>query len=204
MVKKTDLIVTIFGTLLLFSLIMIFTKGGMTTGYITQASTTSNVTISTYFAIAMCTNLSDGIRFGNITALPATDINATHNYDGVNTTLSSPINFASSMCMNVSTDSNSNVDFCVSASDDLKTMGGGDVINVANETYYNDTITNISNPQLASQVALTTTATRAGSNIDQGNYNYYKFWLDIPASQASGTYNNTITFKGVTVGGSCT
>lgn len=119
------MIVAIFGVLFLLSLIMIFSFQVRTTGYATTSTTTSNVTISTFFAIDMSTNLSDGIRFGNITALPATNQNASHNYDGVNTTISNTTGNnvlpGTSMWMNVSTDSNVRVDFCIQATDNLKT-----------------------------------------------------------------------------------
>ena len=64
--KNDGVIILIFAAILLFSLIMILNQGTKITGYATQINTTSNVTISTYFAIDMSTNLSDGIQFGTI------------------------------------------------------------------------------------------------------------------------------------------
>lgn len=185
---------------------MIFSFQVRTTGYATTSTTTSNVTISTFFAIDMSTNLSDGIRFGNITALPATNQNASHNYDGVNTTISNTTGNnvlpGTSMWMNVSTDSNVRVDFCIQATDNLKTSTG-DVILVGNETFHNATSTNHTLPAPGSAVAITTSYVSAGINISAGNNNYYRFLLDVPASTASGTYNNTINFKGVNNGAAC-
>jgi hypothetical protein len=202
--KGENWIVLVFGFLFLLSVILLFNQGAKTTGYATQQTTASNVTINVYFAIDLSTNLSDGIRFGNISSLPATNQNATHNYDGLNTTVGgATANQSTSMWVNVSTDSNTNVDLCVSANDNLKTSGGDQIL-VGNETYYNHTATNVTHPSLGQEVAMTTTATKAGPNVSIGSNHYYRFWLDVPAGTASGTFNNTITFKGVATGGSCT
>lgn len=201
--KGENWIVLVFGFVFLLSVIMLFNQGIKTTGYATQSSTTSNVTINVYFAIDMSTNLSDGIRFGNVTTLPSTDINATHNYDGANTTVGGAIaNLGTSMWMNVSTDSNTNVDFCVNSNDNLKTSAGDQIV-VGNETYYNHTLTNVTHPGSGQQVAMTTSSVKAGPNVSAGSNLYYRFWLDVPAGTPSGTYNNSITFKGVSVGGAC-
>ena len=205
--SRDNVLIAVFGALFLLSVFMMVSQQGVrTTGHATTSTTVSNVTISIFFAVDMSTNLSDGIRFGNITALPTIDQNASHNYDGVNTTISNTTAGntlpGTSMWMNVSTDSNSRVDFCIQATDNLKTSAG-DVLLVANETYYNSTLTNYTLPAPGSAIAITTAYASAGRNISQGSNNYYRFWLDVPAATASGTYNNTINFKGVTYGGSC-
>ncbi|MCA9487826.1 MAG: hypothetical protein KC516_02585 [Nanoarchaeota archaeon] len=158
------------------------------TGHATESSTVSNVTIQKYLSVALCDNLSEGIYFGNVTTLPVTDQNGTHNYDGAAS--------ASTYCVNVSTDSNTPVDFCIGANDDL-TNAALDTIGLDNETYYNSTSTDLNNPSSGSQVSLTTSYAKSGENIAAGSVNWYRFWLDIPAAQASGDYNNSIYFKGV-------
>ncbi len=194
-----NIIVLIFGSVFLFSIIMFMTQGIRMTGYATTSTTVSNVTISTFFAIAMSTNLSDGIRFGNLTTLPVTNQNATHNFDGTNTTMSGN---GTSMWVNVSTDSNTAVDFCLKADDNLRTSGG-DVLTLANESYHNSSVTNLTQPDMGSEIAFTSSYVKAGPNVAAGSQHYYRFWLDVPAGQASGTYNNTISVKGVSTGGSC-
>jgi len=199
-VTRDNLLVLVFGLVFLFSIIMVFNQGIRTTGFATTSTTTSNVTIHTYFAIDMSANLSDGIAFGNITSLPAVDQNATHNYDGVAATFETAP--GTSMWMNVSDDSNSPVDFCIMA-DELNTSSG-DVIVLANETYhFNETGTNLTQPTNGSEISLTDSYVKAGTAVAVGGENYYRFWLDVPAAIASGTYNNTVYFKGVTTGGSC-
>lgn len=198
-IKSENLVVMAFGAIFLFSIIMIFSQAFKITGYATTATTTSNVTISTFFAVAMSTNLSDGIRFGNLTTLPVTNQNASHNYDGTNTTMAGN---GTSMWMNVSTDSNTAVNFCIKADDNLRTSGG-DVLTAANESWHNHSSTNLTLPNMASENSLTTSYAQAGANVAAGGTHYYRFWLDVPAGQASGTYNNTISFKGVTTGGAC-
>src|SRR3989338_3120584 len=55
----------------------------------------------------------------------------------------------------------------------------------------------IASSELISQKEINTSYVKGESNIFPGNSNYYRFWLDIPAAQAAGTYNNTVTFKAV-------
>jgi len=159
------------------------------TGHATESTTTSNVSIQKYLSIALCTNLSTGILFGDVATLPATNINATHNYDGTAT--------GSTFCVNVSTDSNTAIDLCSKANGHL-TSPALDVIGLANETYSNSTTTDATLPALGSDVSLTTSYVKSGDAIAAGGLNYYRFWLDIVAAQPSGDYNNTVYFKGVT------
>lgn len=188
----------LFGILFLFSIIMIMNHN--MTGYATEINTTSNVTISTYFAIALSANLTDGIQFGNVTTLPALAQNATHNYDSSSNT--TPVAPGTSFWANVSTDSNTHVDFCLKGNANL-TNTGGDRIELGNETYANNTASNASLPDPALEVAFTAAYVKAGPNISEGSNNYYRFWLDIPAGTPTGTYNNTVSFKGVSTGGNC-
>ncbi|MBI3623718.1 hypothetical protein HY212_06605 [Candidatus Pacearchaeota archaeon] len=204
--KRENIIVLIFGALFLLSLILLLNQGVKTTGYATTATTTSNVTISVYFAIAMSQNLSQGIQFGTVSTLPTANQNATHNYDGVNTT---PQNTTwangtngTSMWMNVSTDSNTAVDFCTKA-DAALTSSGGSTIGVGNESYQNSSQTNRTIPNELFEVGYTTSYVKAGFNTSAGSNNYYRFWLDVPAGTVSGSYNNTISFEGVSTGGGC-
>lgn len=192
--KNEDLLIGVFGLLFIFSLILFANQSAELTGYATSATTTSNVTISSYFAIAMSANLSDGIQFGNISTLPAINANASHNYDG-------DAGLNTSMWMNVSIDSNVNVDFCVMA--DALNTSSGDYIGLGNESYFNSTINNATHPSSASEVSITTSYVKAGPNILVGNNNYYRFWLDVPIATPAGTYNNTVFFKGVSSGGNC-
>jgi hypothetical protein len=168
-----------------FSIIMLV-SGIFSTGYATSASTSSNVTISTYYSISASPNLSAGILFGSVTSTAATDLNATGNYGGSSLTQYN---------VTVSADSNTNVSFNISANAAL-TSSGGDVIALGNQSYANHTTNSALLPDVASQVALTTGQVNSGNNIGVGNADYYRFWLDIPAGQATGSYNNTITFTG--------
>lgn len=166
------------------------------TGFATQVATVSNVTISKYLSIDMSTNLSAGILYGNVSSLPASNLNASHNYDGNNST--------SSMFINVSVDSNTRVDVCIKSNQDLYDSSGGNIIGIGNETYSNSTTTDLGIPGFASEVGLNkSNYIKAGQNISQGGANYYRFWLDIPAGTASGTYNNSVMFEGVEVNTAC-
>ncbi|MGV8152051.1 MAG: hypothetical protein ACP5OG_03145 [Candidatus Nanoarchaeia archaeon] len=191
---KEEMLVAVFAALFLFSFSMIVFENVSPkfTGYVTETTTVSNVTISKYLSISMDTsNLTYGIYFGNLSALPAIDHNATHNYDGGNTN--------STYFLSVSGDSNTAVDFCIKANAAL--TSGANTIPLANETYANSTVGNLTDPTY--QVALTTDYAKAGIGVPIGGNNYYRFWLDVPASQESGVYNNTISFKGVTTTLAC-
>ena len=192
--KGENIVLIFFAALLVFSVSMLVLGNSQMTGYVTSGSTVSNVTIVNYLSIAMSTNLQAGILFGSVSALPATNINATHNYDGGSS--------ASTMNLSVSTDSNVNVDFCIKANANLQDAGT-DVIGIGNETYANATSTDATTPAVASEVPLTTSNVKAGVNIAKGASNHFRVWLDIPAAQAPGTYNNTIMFEGVATGGAC-
>ncbi|MEK6918146.1 MAG: hypothetical protein AABW51_04320 [Nanoarchaeota archaeon] len=202
--KGENIALVAFGLLFLFAIIMLFITQSKITGYATTATTTSNVTISVYFAIAMSNNLTSGITFGNISSLPFTNANSSHNYDGVNTTAQgSNLNGTNgtSTWLNVSADSNTAVDFCLKG--DAALTSGANTIGIGNETYANHTLTNFSLPALGSETAFTLSYVKAGSNIAAGNNSYYRFWLDVPAGTSSGTYNNTLSFEGVSTGGGC-
>src|SRR3989344_1431623 len=200
---KDNIVVLIFAAVFLFSIIMLMNQGVRTTGYATTATTTSNVTISTYFAIDMSTNLTNGIEFGTINSIPVTNWNATDNNNSVNTTgVGGTYNQSTSMWLNVSTDSNTNVDFCVKA-DTALTSSGARTIGVGNESYANHTVTNVSLPLVTSAVDLTTGYVKSGFNITVGGNDYLRFWLDVPAATTAAYYNNTLSFEGVTTGAGC-
>lgn len=155
------------------------------TGHAVDRSTYSNVSISAYLAIDFSTNLSSGIDFGDVATLPMFNQNATGNYVPTDT----------SYYVIVSNDSNTVVDVCINASGDMSN-GGGDFIGLGNETYSTSSTTDINTPSLASDVALTTAYVEAASDVAIGNNAYFRFWLTVPAGQATGLYNNTVSFKG--------
>jgi len=193
--KKEDWYRYILAVVILICLVLLFLANVFSiTGHATEGSTYSNVTIQKYLAISFSTNLSDGILFGDIATLPAVNINATHNYDDGSD--------GSTMYIAVSNDSNTPVDFCTKGNDDLTSIAA-DTIGLANETYHNSTTTDITNPDVAAEISLTTSYVKSGNNVAVGTNNYYRFWLDIPVAQPSGSYNNTVSFKGVTTGVSC-
>jgi len=175
-------------------LVLLIFQNVSISGRATESFTDSNVSITKYIAISFSENLSEGIDFGDVNVLPATSLNATHNYDGL-------IN-GTSLYISVSSDSNTPVDFCIKANTDLTSIDL-DVIGLANETYQNSSTTNLTLPTTSPEIPLTTSYIKSGDNIAVGSENYYRFWLDVPVAQPSGDYNNTVSFKGVQVGYSC-
>jgi len=170
---------------------------GKITGFATTGTTISNVTISKYLSITMSGNLSRGIFFGTVNALPAVNINASGNNNSVAT------GGNSSFLVNVSTDSNTNVDFCIKADSNLIDSAGGNTLHMGNESYSNSTINNETMPEVGQEIKFTDSYVKAGVNVSIGNVTYYRFYLDIPTGTPSGNYNNTISFEGVQVGTAC-
>ncbi len=156
---------------------------------------TTTVTVNEYVAIGMSNNLSVGIDFGSVD--PDTDDNnATHNYDGASA--------GTSYWINISSDSNVNIDVCVGDNESLKL--GSYVIGNGNYTWVNSTTSATDAWMIVgNSTAMTTTAsyTRGGEDISPGNYNYFRFWLDIPKGQAAGDYINQVSFKGIKTGDAC-
>lgn len=182
------------GFLIFVCLVLIILNNVSIHANVTEGSTPSNVTVQKSLAIDFSTNLSDGIRFGTVNVLPATDVNASHNYDGLDN--------GSSMFVIVSNDSNTNVDLCIRANGGM-TSSGADVIGLGNETYSNNVTTNMTVPEVSDQTSLTTSFVKSGSNLGIGSQDYYRFWLDVPGAQPSGDYTNIVYFKGIQTGSGC-
>ena len=180
---------------ILICLIYLFLQNqSVISGKITSVFATSNVSVSKYLSISFSSNLSDGISFGNVAVLPASNVNASHNYDGTSS--------ETTLYIAVSEDGNTAVDFCTKADKGLTNLDL-DVIGLANETYANFSTTNATAPFVADEVSLTTDYIKSGNSINMGSNNYYRFWLDVPAAQPSGDYNNTVSFKGVQTAVAC-
>jgi hypothetical protein len=182
------------GFLIFVCLILFLINNLSISGLVSESSTPSNVTVQKSLAIDFSTNLSDGILFGTIHVLPATNINASHNYDNIDN--------GSSFYAIVSEDSNVNVDFCIRANGNL-TSSDLDVLGLGNETYSFYNSTNMTHPDLDLETPLTTSYVKSGEDIEIGENNYYRFWLDIPGAQPSGDYTNLVYFKGIQTGSSC-
>lgn len=151
----------------------------------------SNVTISAYVAIGLSNNWT-GIEFGNLNPNTA-DNNASHNNDGTGS--------GTSYWVTVSTDSNINADLCIKDNLDL-TSSGGDTIGNGNYTWDDDSAA--TGPSVAGGSAITTSYAKTGvTNIAPGSQDYFRFWLTIPPGQPAGTYNNTVSIKGVTTSSAC-
>jgi len=188
------LVIAVFLVVLFF---VFFYTSLTLTGYATQVTTGSNVTISKFFSIALSPNVSsEGISFGVVASLPTVFQNASFNYIVNNETV---------IFANVSTDTNVNVDFCISANAGLNEPTGDSNIPIADERYLNFTsLSNLTRPgPQADSVSLTTTSTKASNPTSAGDSTYYRFWLNVSSGTAAGDYNNTITFTGVETGTAC-
>ena len=200
MVKKEDVSLIALNFLLILLVIGLFTQNYYGERVITGMATTLNISttasIQSYFAINASTNMTNqGIVF-NITTLPATNANATGNY------ISPPTSNLSYFYLTVEVDSNVNVDFCIKANDSLRS--GANFIDLGNYTFSNSTGNNITSPSIGSSRALVSSYfLNSTRNLAINGVDYYRFWLSVPATQAAGTYVNTINFKGVQTGNAC-
>jgi hypothetical protein len=102
----------------------------------------------------------------------------------------------------VETDSNTPVDFCVMA--DAFNTSSGLEIGIGNYTFADSAWNNVTYPGPVDEQTMSTTAYVASqTNVVVGSSDYFRFWLDVPATTASGTYNNTVTFLGRPTGTAC-
>ena len=162
-------------------------------------STESEAIIQYYISISSSGNLSDGISFGTITTLPATDVNATKNY---NSTINDSWYNETLYWIAVSSDSNTPVDLCLKG--DAFNTSGGAYIDLTNYNWSDNVTNNVTWPSLSGSNNLTNESYLKGStNVAAGENNSYRFWLSVPAAQEAGTYNNTLYFKAVQTGQAC-
>ena len=166
------------------------------TGFQTQTRTfQSNVSIREFFAISTSANLSDGIEFGTVD--PGTsNINATDNYNSGGLT-------QTSMSIDVSSDSNVPIDFCIRANANIST-GTGPEISLVNYTFTSDKLNTFTIPESSEfSIDITTTFQKETTNVRRGESNFYRFYLDVPIGQEAGTYNNTVLIRALRIAGPC-
>jgi hypothetical protein len=193
---KRDSLVNIFLILLIVaSVLLIFFQHINMQGKAIDNFVPSNVSILKTIAISFSSNLASGIIFGDVHVLPSYNISAVHNYDNQNN--------GSSYYIYVSPDSNSQIDLCIKADRGL-TNAGGDVIGIGNESYASSTnSSDVTIPSLNNETSLTLNYSQYDVGVFPGEQNFLRFWLDVPAAQASGTYNNSVYMKAVVSGLSC-
>jgi len=145
----------------------IFSSSSKITGAATTANAETSATIANYFALSLPSNVStDGVIF-DIQTIPATNSNATANYNGTSET---------EFYLIVATDSNVNVDFCIKANGTL--VSGANEIALGNYTYANSTSNSITAPSTDLTV-ITTSFVNTDVNIAAGSVEYFRFWLSV-------------------------
>ncbi len=172
----------------------------LVTGAATSVSPESQVTIQKYFSINASGNLSAGINFGIVSVLPTSDQNATLNWN--DTVTAEGDDNETLYWVTVEMDSNTPVDFCIIA-DALNTSGGNE-LGIGNYTFADSIWNNMTYPgPIDEQVMSTSSYVAAETGVTVGSSNYFRFWLDVPATQPTGTYNNTVTILGTSTGVPC-
>jgi hypothetical protein len=149
-------------------------------------STTSNVTINTYVAIALTSPLTGGVMFGSLEPNTADTETTTCNSLQCN--------------VSVSADSNVAVDIVIKDNSELTKTAG---VFIGNGNYTWQSTDGTSQPVVGSSYALSTTydtTNKVGTNVAGGAKRTWSAWLDIPSAQTAGTYNNSISFCGEETG----
>ncbi len=89
-------------------------------------------------------------------------------------------------------------DMYIMANGDL--TSGPNLIGLANETYRYNTTNNTVPGAGFTSLDTDYAGNQIGSNLANGAYVYLKFFLSVPGGQVAGSYNNTVSVKGVKYG----
>jgi hypothetical protein len=187
--KKTDCLIY-FAVILMIAFLVLLIPTGKT-GPTDEKSTPSNATVSVFVEVTLSSDLAAGISFGNVDQ-NSNDNNATAN----NFTLG-----ASGYIVTAGAANSVNIDLCIK--DSVALTKTPDTIPNTGYTYNFTATTNASTPDLPGTVITTDYVKTQHTNIAANGKSYSRFWLDIPAVQTAGTYNNTVYIKGIETGGSC-
>lgn len=164
---------------------------GIAGGKAATFSIPANVSVGVARSMGLSSNLSTGILFGTLS--PNTnDNNAISNYGDGNNSTSYYL---------LTTGSSTPTDFCIKDNTPLTTSSGGMMIGNGNYTL-NDSLA-MDAPSLPGTAIAMGYQKLSQQGVAQNVSVYLRFWLDIPASQPAGAYNNTLTFKAVSAGAGC-
>jgi len=195
MEKSGKLYLSIFAVLGIVMLGLFLMTSFPVTTATSEDSTISNVSVAVSIGFTFSTNLSNGISFSSVNP-GTTDNNATGDYNI----------YPENTTYYITMDSANNIgaDTCILAGSDLDS-GGANAIGIQNMTYFANSTQNGANMNTpTSSIELTTGYVKFGDpNVVADSSQYSQYWLDIPAGQASGNYNNTISYKIISTGGSC-
>lgn len=152
-----------------------------------EQTTSSNVTVNVYVSISLTTGFANGVEFGSLD--PGQDNQASTTCTGHSCNIS------------VSGDTNVNVDILMKANANLTRCPGGactgDMIGWWNYSW-NATDGTSAWVQPGWELNITSydniTAHKVGDSVSSSGVRSWQAWLDIPAAQVAGTYNNTLYF----------
>lgn len=177
--NKSKLIVV---TAIMFALFVPLVSMGIgeLTGFATSTSnTTASAVVEEYYAVSLATST---ISFGNL-APGADDEGASVNNYGSS---------APGYYLTLSSDSNTNVQTCLSGTGDF--TGSGKTMSLGNMIWDGNQTGSSTYPILSAAQAMTTSKVRSSTTLAAGNNEYYRFWMDVPGDQAPVSYSTTITF----------
>ncbi|MEM5801141.1 MAG: NosD domain-containing protein [Candidatus Aenigmatarchaeota archaeon] len=177
---------------------------------VNQSKTVEIILFQKILTISLSQKLSEGIFFTNIngsknnTQLPIEVDkwnNATWNYNNT------PQPGDKKTLYWIYNDGNVNQDFCIKANADLTCNEGsciGNTIPIMNVAFTNSTQNDQQNPSFSEQNRLSTSFIKIATNVQPGEYRYFRFWLyGNLTGKPSGIYNTTYTVRNVESGSAC-
>jgi len=174
-----------------------------------RASDIRTFTITQVLTFAISPKLSEGIFFTNLNGSKYNvqeniDINkwnnATWNYNNT------PIPGNQKTLYWIYNSGNTLQDFCLKANTDLICSTGdcvGNSISATSIAWRNSTINDASNPEDDKSERLSTSFVKVATDVQPGQYVYFRFWLFGEPYKPSGIYNTTFTVKNIPSGSSC-
>ncbi|MBU5689417.1 MAG: hypothetical protein KQA41_04305, partial [Candidatus Aenigmarchaeota archaeon] len=177
---------------------------------VNQSKTVEIILFQKILTMSLSQKLSEGIFFTNIngsknnTQLPIEVDkwnNATWNYNNT------PQPGDKKTLYWIYNDGNVNQDFCIKANADLTCNEGsciGNTIPIMNVAFTNSTQNDQQNPSFSEQNRLSTSFIKIATNVQPGEYRYFRFWLyGNLTGKPSGIYNTTYTVRNVESGSAC-
>ncbi len=165
--------------LVVFLPILTFTTLELTGFATSNSSTTASAVVVEYYAVSLATST---ISFGTLDA----------GDDDENAALNNLGSSAPGYYLNLSTDSNTDVQTCLHGAGDFS--GGSETMSLGNLKWDGNQTGSSSSPLLSAAQSMTTTKVRSSTTLAAGNKEYYRFWMDVPADTAVEDYSTTITF----------
>ena len=144
----------------------------------------STATINKQVAIGVSAELAAGIAFGSL------DPDTANNADSDN---------GANNGITADSANNINIDLCIRVNANISKDASNNIPSM-NYTWFDNSSTTVTNNETSINASY-----QKGFNTDiaASATSYWGLWLDVPATQTAGSYNNTVQFKAVETGTAC-